>query len=172
MNSTDQNPARQIEAIRQVEEVFTDQVSGGSRTTRTALAPMLRHARRGDTLRVASMDRLAQSVVDLAQIVVELTGRRVTGEFVAERLSIDPGGEDPFATFQLRRPDRCGRRREASEAEVEQIRRSFVEQFSIPAGRIGKIADIGYLVAFLASPAGSYITGTHLAVDGGLMPTL
>lgn len=101
VSSTDQNPARQIEAIGAVEETFTDHVSGGSRAERTALATMLRHARRGDTVRVASMDRLARSVVDLAQIVVELTGRGVRVEFVAERLSFDPGGEDPFATFQL-----------------------------------------------------------------------
>ncbi len=100
-SSTDQNPARQVEAIRDVEETFTDHVSGGSRETRTALPTMLRHARRGDTVRVASMDRLARSVVDLAQIVTELTGRGVRVEFVAERLSFDPGGEDPFAVFQL-----------------------------------------------------------------------
>lgn len=47
------------------------------------------------------MDRLARSVVDLAQIVTELTGRGVRVEFVAERLSFDPGGEDAFATLQL-----------------------------------------------------------------------
>ena len=101
VSSTDQNPARQVETIGDVEETFTDHVSGGSRATRTALATMLRHARRGDTVRVASMDRLARSVVDLAGIVTELTSRGVTVEFVAEHLSFDPGGEDPFATFQL-----------------------------------------------------------------------
>ena len=101
VSSTDQNPARQIEAIGDVEETFTDHVSGGSRATRTALATMLRHVRKGDTVWVASMDRLARSVVDLAQIVVELTSRGVTVKFVAERLTFDPGGGDPFATFQL-----------------------------------------------------------------------
>ena len=55
-------------------------------------ARSMRHARRGDSVRVASMDCLARSVVDLAQIVVELTGRGVRVEFVAERLPFDPGG--------------------------------------------------------------------------------
>ncbi len=66
VSSTDQNPARQVAAIGDVQETFTDRVSGGSRAKRTALATMLRHVRRGDTVRVASMDRLARSVVDLA----------------------------------------------------------------------------------------------------------
>ncbi len=101
VSSTDQNPARQVTAIGDVEETFTDRVSGGSRAERTALATMLRHVRRGDTVRVASMDRLARSVVDLAQLVTELTGRGVRVEFVTERLTFDPGGDDPFATFQL-----------------------------------------------------------------------
>jgi len=34
-------------------------------------------------------------------------------------------------------------------------------------GRYGKTSDIGAAVAFLASPAANYITGTALTVDGG-----
>jgi DNA invertase Pin-like site-specific DNA recombinase len=47
------------------------------------------------------MDRLARSVVDLAQLVQGMTGRGVAVEFVSERLTFAPGTEDPFATFQL-----------------------------------------------------------------------
>ncbi|MDN5759914.1 MAG: recombinase family protein [Tomitella sp.] len=101
VSSVEQNPARQHAAIGPVDETFTDQVSGKSRGERPALATMLRHVRDGDTVRVASMDRLARSVIDLAQIVQELTERGVRVEFVAEHLDFAPGGEDPFATFQL-----------------------------------------------------------------------
>jgi len=37
-----------------------------------------------------------------------------------------------------------------------------------PAGRIGKPEDIAAAVAYLASPAASFITGEHLLVDGGM----
>jgi DNA invertase Pin-like site-specific DNA recombinase len=61
----------------------------------------LRHVRRGDTVRVSSMDRLARSVIDLAQIIHELNGNEVEVEFTTERLTFAPGAEDPFAMFQL-----------------------------------------------------------------------
>lgn len=38
----------------------------------------------------------------------------------------------------------------------------------IPAGRFGKPDEIGAAVAYLASPAASYITGQVLVLDGGL----
>lgn len=101
VSSVEQNPARHLVTLDRVDETFTDTVSGKNRTDRPALTEMLRHVRRGDTVRVASMDRLARSVIDLAQLVTELTGRGVTVEFVTERLSFSPGGEDPFAPFQL-----------------------------------------------------------------------
>lgn len=43
---------------------------------------------------------------------------------------------------------------------------------TIPAGRYGEPAELGGLVAFLASERGSYITGQMIAVDGGLIAGL
>jgi 3-oxoacyl-[acyl-carrier protein] reductase len=36
-------------------------------------------------------------------------------------------------------------------------------------GRIGTVADVANLVAFLVSPLGRYVTGTAIQVDGGLL---
>ncbi len=43
---------------------------------------------------------------------------------------------------------------------------------TIPAGRYGEPAELGVLVAFLASERASYITGQIVAVDGGLLAGL
>jgi NAD(P)-dependent dehydrogenase (short-subunit alcohol dehydrogenase family) len=37
----------------------------------------------------------------------------------------------------------------------------------IPLGRWGTPEDIGHMVAFLAGPAGEWITGAIFVVDGG-----
>jgi NAD(P)-dependent dehydrogenase (short-subunit alcohol dehydrogenase family) len=47
----------------------------------------------------------------------------------------------------------------------EEVRRSFLER--IPLRRPGLPEEIGDAIAFLASPAASYVTGETLVVDGG-----
>ncbi|MFC6980539.1 SDR family oxidoreductase [Microbulbifer taiwanensis] len=49
-----------------------------------------------------------------------------------------------------------------SRAEIEAM-----EKASIPLRRFGEAAEIASAVAFLASPAASYINGINLPVDGG-----
>lgn len=39
---------------------------------------------------------------------------------------------------------------------------------SIPLGRLGQASDVAHAVAYLASPAAAYITGTTLHVNGGM----
>ena len=46
--------------------------------------------------------------------------------------------------------------------------RQWQAEHEIPVGRYGAAEDLGYLVAFLASPRASYITGAVIPVDGGL----
>lgn len=42
----------------------------------------------------------------------------------------------------------------------------------VPMGRIGSVDDIANMVALLVSPAGAYITGCSIPIDGGLFKAL
>ena len=54
-----------------------------------------------------------------------------------------------------------------SEQGDELERRFLAEVMPLKVNRIGRPADIGAAVAFLACPAADYITGANLRVDGG-----
>jgi 3-oxoacyl-[acyl-carrier protein] reductase len=43
---------------------------------------------------------------------------------------------------------------------------------NVPAGRFAAPAEIGGVIAFLASPAAGYVNGVSLAVDGGRMQSI
>lgn len=100
VSSVDQNVERQRAAVGQVDKVFEDYASGGSRK-RPQLDDMLGYIRNGDQVRVASMDRLARSVIDLNQLTDEILSKGAQLVFVSENLTYSPGDSDPYAQFQM-----------------------------------------------------------------------
>ena len=85
VSTLDQNTERQLDGFKP-DRIFTDKASGKD-TKRPQLQAALNHLREGDRLIVHSLDRLARNLVDLKNIVSNLTGRGVVVEFVKEHLT-------------------------------------------------------------------------------------
>jgi DNA invertase Pin-like site-specific DNA recombinase len=99
VSTVDQNTDRQLDGI-DLDERFEDKASGKN-TSRPELQAALKYVRKGDTLVVHSMDRLARSLKDLLGIVDDLTGRGVAVQFVKEGLTFSPDTTDPCAVLML-----------------------------------------------------------------------
>ena len=80
VSTNDQDFTLQEQALRAAgcEVIRAEKVTGTSRTDRTELQVLLDFLRRGDTLVVTRIDRLARSIKDLQDIVYTLKERGVT----------------------------------------------------------------------------------------------
>ncbi|WP_219618157.1 recombinase family protein [Brevibacterium linens] len=95
MSAADQNEARQVEAIGEVDRLFAEKVSGKNVDDRANLKEMIAYVREGDVVRVKSPDRLSRSTTDLLSLVKDLKSKGVAVEFVdSPALNTDtPQGE-------------------------------------------------------------------------------
>ena len=98
VSSDSQNTDRQLEGIK-LDQVFEDKASGKN-TDRPQLTACLNHLRKGDTLYVHSMDRLARNLDDLRRIVRDLTARDVVVHFHKEGLDFR-GDDSPMSQLLL-----------------------------------------------------------------------
>lgn len=105
--------------------------------------PLMAHA----TAAKAGVDALTRT------LALEWARDRVTVNAVAPGPIPTEGVKKAFTPPGTDAPDLFGMEKYASE--------------SIPLGRWGTPEDIGHMVTYLASPAGSWITGAVMVVDGG-----
>jgi DNA invertase Pin-like site-specific DNA recombinase len=99
VSDVSQNEGRQLEG-QPLDKTFTDKVSGKD-TNRPALVQMLEYVREGDTLWVHSIDRLARNLVDLRNLVDQLTGKGVTVRFQKENLTFSADTSNPMNNLML-----------------------------------------------------------------------
>ncbi|WP_158808461.1 recombinase family protein [Beijerinckia sp. L45] len=80
VSTTDQNLTIQVDALKAVgcQTIRSEKVTGTKREGRAELATLMDFMRKGDTLTVTRIDRLARSIGDLQDIVRELKAKGVT----------------------------------------------------------------------------------------------
>ena len=98
VSTQDQNTALQEDALRKAEcELIYVEKASGAREDRPKLAEMLKHARRGDTIAVWRIDRLARSIKHLIEIAADLNARGIHLKSLCDPIDTSsPGGEMVF----------------------------------------------------------------------------
>lgn len=81
VSSRDQNEARQIEALGEVDRLYSDKASGKN-ADRPELEALIGYVRDGDTVLVKSPDRLARSTKDLLTLMERFREKGASVEFV------------------------------------------------------------------------------------------
>ncbi|MYM65408.1 recombinase family protein [Pseudoduganella sp. FT55W] len=99
VSSVGQNTVRQLDGI-ELDETFTDKCSG-SDTNRPELKRMLTHVRKGDTVVVHEISRLARNTADLLSLVQQLTEKGVTITFHKEQLTFTGDKDNPVNKMML-----------------------------------------------------------------------
>ena len=99
VSSEGQNIARQLDGIH-LDRRYIDKLSGALRE-RPQLDECLAYIRKGDTLHVHAMDRLARSLRDLLDIIETTLARGVSVHIHAENLLFTPDNTNPHTTMMM-----------------------------------------------------------------------
>lgn len=126
---------------------------------------MIKQGRGGKIINITSIDALHPSSVGLAVYDASKHGlwgftKNTALELASHNIQVNaiaPGGVTTPGTG-LGKP---------ATKEMEEIIKKFSEK--IPMKRMGEPDDIGKVALFLASDLSSYMTGTQVVVDGGVL---
>jgi 3-oxoacyl-[acyl-carrier protein] reductase len=113
----------------------------------------------------SAVDQLLMSTVFFAR---ETLPRTLANEYAADGITVN--NVCPGFTRTARLDGLAATISARSGAKPEEVFANWERQ--IPAGRLGTPQEFAAVVAFLASERAGYVTGTSIAVDGGLVRSL
>jgi 3-oxoacyl-[acyl-carrier protein] reductase len=140
-------------------------------TTQLALKHMMEN-KWGRVINVASisvkepLSYLALSNTIRAAVVT--WAKSLANEVASDKITVNSILTGYFDTERI--TDLNKKKSEQMGIPVDEVRKAMEEQ--VPMKRIGDPQEYGYLVCFLASDKASYITGTNIPIDGGLLKSL
>lgn len=157
VNNAGEYPRRKVDELEEEEFMYTILTNLWAPFVLTReLLPLLRKAEWGRVLFVSSILALDGSThgADYAASKAGLLGlAKSLARELAPKITVNSVAPGAVDTAIL-----------GHESEEEKARRAK----SIPLSRLGKPEDVAEVIAFLASPQASYMTGTTVHVNGGL----
>jgi len=162
-------PVHQM-TLEDFEKVISINLKGVFLTTKYTSAQMIDQRRGGRIINITSIDALHPSSVGLAHYDASKHGvwgftKNVALELAPHKIwvnAIAPGG---IATPGVQKLQKAMPAPEG--VDQQKIMESFMTK--IPMHRMGEPDDIGKVALFLASDMASYMTGTQIVVDGGVL---
>jgi 3-oxoacyl-[acyl-carrier protein] reductase len=141
------------------------------RTVRLVVPSM--RARGGGAILIGTSSSVKEPIAVLALSNVMRSGvtslaKTLSFELAPHKIRVNTLIPGRIATDRLRQLDELSAKKSGLALEEQQAR----NEASIPMGRYGAPDDFGRVGAFLLSDAASYMTGTSVQVDGGLIKGL
>lgn len=138
--------------------------------TKAAAAMMIDQGKGGKIINITSIDALHPSMVGLAHYDASKHGvwgftKNVALELAPHGITVNavaPGGVATPGTQPAQSPAQG-----ADDIDMQKVIESFLNK--IPMHRMGEPDEIGKVVLFLASDMSSYMTGSQIVVDGGVL---
>jgi 2-dehydro-3-deoxy-D-gluconate 5-dehydrogenase len=155
-------------AAADFDRVIAVNLRGVFLSAKAAAAQMIAQGRGGRIVNVTSIDALHPSTIGLAHYDASKHGawgftKNLALELAPHRIAVNavaPGGiATPGVAAQAAGAARG--------VDMEQVLAAFLAK--IPMGRMGVPDDIARAALFLASDLSSYMTGTQIVVDGGVL---
>ena len=137
-----------------------------------SVVPSMKQAGYGRILAITSSS-IKQPIPNLVLSNAMRTGvlgvaKTLSKELAADNILVNVIAPGRLATERVDELDQA--RAASSGQSFESVRQAALE--AIPLGRLGDPEELANLVTFLASEAASYITGTAIQVDGGMVNAL
>lgn len=157
-------------SLSDFEKVLDVNLRGVFLCTKYASEQMIKQGKGGKIINITSIDALHPSSIGLAHYDASKHGvwgftKNVALELAPHKIwvnAIAPGGilTEGVKKLQSDHPATAG-------TDQAKLLERFLEK--IPMKRMGEIDDIGKVALFLASDMSSYMTGSQIVVDGGVL---